>query len=133
MDSLEHLHALAKRYPRRVLRILGVVLEGWIAMFAIVMAFRMAVVTVNLPPIPDRIRVPFEFIHLTIAGFAGGWICARNGQGGQIACAFLLATFCSGLEVLSLRLGWTSFDFAHSVAGIVVVPVAIVLSALFWM
>jgi hypothetical protein len=127
----QSIYALAEVYPLGVLWTLRVVLEGWIAMFAIVMGLRIVMVTVKLPPIPDRIRVPFEHTH-DHSGLAGGWICARSGQGGQLNCALLLATFCSVLEVLSLRLGWTKFEFAHSVAGIVVAPVVIVLSALVW-
>src|ERR1700730_17670967 len=101
-------------------------------MFAIVMGLRIAMVTVKLPPIPDRIRVPFEFIHMTIAGLAGGCICAGSGQGGESGGVGFLATFCSVLEVLSRRFGWTNFESAHSIAGIVVAPVTIVISALVW-
>jgi hypothetical protein len=47
------------------------------------------------PPFPERVRVLFEVIHNIFAG--------------------ILATWCSVLEWISLRLGWTTFERAHSI------------------
>jgi len=110
-----------------------VVLVGWIAMCALVMGMRMGLIALKRPPFPDRLRVPFEILHMAIAGIGGGWICVKSGRDETVLCALLLAAWCSGLELISLRRGWTTFERAHAMAGIVIAPLSIIASALFLM
>jgi hypothetical protein len=114
-----------------MLRIAGVVFTGWIGMFALVMGMRMCLVALKRPPFPDRVTVPFEILHMILAGIGGGWICVKSGRDEAVFCALLLATWCAGLELISLRLGWTTFERAHSLSGIVVAPLSVIASALF--
>lgn len=111
-------------------RIAGVVLAGWVGMFALIMGMRMFMVFLKRPPFPERVRVPFEVIHNIFAGIGGGWVCVKSGQNDVVLCAMLLAAWCSGLEWISLRLGWTTFERAHSISGIVLAPLSVVASAL---
>jgi len=66
------------------------------------------------PPIPIWLRVPFEFVHMTVAGLAGGWVCVRNASDAPLLCALLLAIWCAGIELLALPFRWTTFDLALS-------------------
>ncbi|MDQ1422259.1 MAG: hypothetical protein QOJ52_4221, partial [Acidimicrobiaceae bacterium] len=52
------------------------------------------------------------------------------GREETVLCALLLAAWCSGLELISLQRGWTTFDLAHAIAGIVIAPLTIIISAL---
>jgi hypothetical protein len=36
-------------------------------------------------------------------------------RGRDLLCALLLAAWCSGLELISLRRGWTTFERAHAI------------------
>ena len=107
-----------------------IVFQGWIGMCVLVMAMRMALVALRRPPFPDRIRVPFEFVHAMLAGIGGGWICARFGREETLLSAALLAAWCSGLEFVSLRAGWTSYEWAHATSMILIAPISVIASAL---
>jgi hypothetical protein len=47
-----------------------------------------------------------------------------------VLCALFLAAWCSGLELISLRRGLTTFERAHAIAGIVIAPLSMIASAL---
>jgi hypothetical protein len=112
-----------------MLQIAGVILAGWIGMFALILGMRMSIAGLRPPPYPEWFRILFEALHNIAAGVAGGWLCARGGKE-AIFCAVLLAAWCAGLEVTSLKLGWTTFERAHSISGIVLAPLSVVVTAL---
>jgi hypothetical protein len=47
-----------------------------------------------------------------------------------VLCALFLAAWCSGLELISLRRGLTTFERAHAIAGIGIAPLSMIASAL---
>src|SRR5690349_20851842 len=108
------------------------IFSGWAIMAALIMGMRMVMISIWQPPLPHRLQVAFEFAHLTIAGVIGGWVCAKAAPDAPLVCATVLAIVIAGLELISLRRGWTTYHFAHSVAGIIAAPVAVVISAM-WM
>ncbi len=46
----------------------------------------------------------------------------EDGQAEMWFCAVLLAVCCSALEFISLRFGWTTLEYVHSLSGIVIAP-----------
>ncbi len=109
-----------------------VVLTAWLAVAALMVGMRMGLVGIRRPPYPDRVRVPFEIIHAAVAGLGGGLVCARRGGETALACALVLGVSAAALELVSVRVGWTSFDKAHAFATNVVTPVALAAGAIFF-
>ena len=113
-----------------MLHVSTVVFTGWIGMFALIMGMRISLVAIERPPYSKLVREPFEILHMIVAGMGGAWVCVRIGQTEIWLCATLLALWCSSLELVSLRFGWTTLERVHSFAGIVIAPASVVIGTL---